>query len=227
MKKTTVISLGGSLINPNQIDTLFLKQFVQIIEKLATNKNKFIIITGGGKPAREYQAALRQITKPSPDDLDWMGIAATRFNAELLKYCFSKIAAKNVITDFSIRQPTYGNVILAGGWKPGRSSDGAAVVLASIYGADVLINFTDVDYVYDKDPKMFPEAKKIENISWDNFLKNIIGTKWVPGKKVPFDPTAAKFAQRHKLKVIIADGKNLKNLKNILNHKEFIGTTII
>ena len=111
------------------------------------------------------------------------------------------------------------------GWMPGRSTDDDAVRLANAYRANYVINLFDQDFAYTKDPRKFKDAKKIESISWADFRK-IVGNKWDPGKNVPFDPTAAKFAQKLKLKVIIANGKNLKNLQNILKGKKFKGTMI-
>jgi len=57
-------------------------------------------------------------------------------------------------------------------------------------------------------------------------LLKIIGSHWDPGKNVPFDPTAAKFAMTNGLTVIIANGKNLADVKNILAGKSFKGTVI-
>ena len=48
----------------------------------------FVIITGGGKTCRNYNNSLRKIVNPSLEDLDWMGIASTRLNAELVRICF-------------------------------------------------------------------------------------------------------------------------------------------
>ena len=98
--------------------------------------------------------------------------------------------------------------------------------LAKIYGARQIINLSNIDFVYTKDPRKFKGAKKITATSWKNFRK-IVGNKWDPGKNLPFDPTAAKLAERLKLKVIIANGKNLKNLQRILQGKKFQGTTIV
>ena len=83
---------------------------------------------------------------------------------------------------------------------------------------------SNIDYVYDKDPKKFKNLKRIERINWNSYLK-ISGTKWRAGMNVPSDPIAAKEAQKSKIRVYII-GKNLKNLENLLNNKLFKGTTI-
>jgi uridylate kinase len=68
--------------------------------------------------------------------------------------------------------------------------------------------------------------KKINKINWKDFRK-IVGNKWDPGLNMPFDPIASKHAQKIGLKVVIAKGKDIKNLSRILNGEEgFKGTLI-
>jgi len=116
-------------------------------------------------------------------------------------------------------------VLIAAGWKPGRSSDDDAVRLAHVYGSTTIVNLSNVDYIYDKDPRKFKTAKKIEHATWKDYFR-IFEAKWRPGANVPFDPIAARFAQRHGQKVVIANGKDLKNLQNILAGKPFKGTQL-
>lgn len=226
MKKLFIISLGGSRINPGQVDANFLKRFRALILNQIKKGNRFILTTGGGALCRHYQGALKNIGRPSNIDLDWLGIYATRFNAQLVRLSFGKLAYRLVIEDPNKKVNFKEKVLVAGGWMPGRSTDDDAVRLAKAYGSNTVINLFDQDYVYDKDPRKYPNAKKIENTSWDDFRK-IVGSRWDPGKNAPFDPTAAKLAQKLKLKVIIANGKNLKNLTNILEDKKFKGTTVV
>jgi len=84
---------------------------------------------------------------------------------------------------------------------------------------------TNVDYVYDKDPNKFKSAKPFKEISWKDYLK-LIEQKWIPGMSAPFDPIASKLAQKFKFKVIILNGRKLKNLENYLENKNFTGTII-
>ncbi len=225
MKKLFVISLGGSLINPGEIDVPFLKNLRALILAQIKKGNKFILITGGGSPARIYIRALSALGESSAANLDWMGIYATRFNAQLVRLMFGKLAHPVIIEDPNKRVNFKEKILVAGGWMPGRSTDDDAVRLAKIYGAKTVINLSNIDYVYTKDPRKFKDAKMIKEISWKNFRK-IVGNKWDPGKNLPFDPTAAKLAEKNKLTVIIANGKNLFNLKSILSEKKFKGTVV-
>ncbi len=220
-----VISVGGSLICPDDIDIIFLKNFYKIITKQLKQNKKFILITGGGKIARNYQKAAQKIIKVSNKELDWLGIQATKINAQLLLTIFKIFAHKKIITNPKEKINFKEKILIASGWKPGFSTDYDAVLLAKTYGSDTIINLTNIDYVYDKDPNKFKDAKPFKKISWKNYLQ-FIEQKWIPGMSTPFDPIASKLAQKFKFKVIILNGKKLKNLENYLANKNFKGTII-
>jgi uridylate kinase len=217
--KKVVISLGGSVIVPDEVDTNFLKKFKGLIKKYP--KNKFVIICGGGKLARNLQKEAKKLEKTTDRDLDWLGIYATRINALSLKNVL-KVKGK-IIANPNDKIEFKENVLVGGGWKPGFSTDYDAVLIAKNINADILINMTNVDYVYDKDPKS-KDAKPIKEVKWKE-LRKIVGNKWEPGLNMPFDPIAAKEAEKLKMKVIVI-GNDLKNLECVLNGKEFKGTLI-
>jgi uridylate kinase len=226
--KIYVISLGGSLIVPKDgIDWKFLKKFRELIIKEIADGNKFFLISGGGSTSRQYTNAASKIVKITPDDLDWLGIHATRLNAHLLRTIFRDIAHPEIIKNPTFRMPIKSNegVIVAGGWKPGWSTDYVATMIAQEYDIKTVINLSNIDYVYDQDPRSHKDAKKIEKIHWSGFRK-IVGDKWDPGLNAPFDPVASQKAEHLGLKVIIMNGKNIANLKKYLDGKKFIGTVI-
>ncbi len=220
-----VISLGGSIIVPNDIDTEFLKNFVLMVKEYVEKGFYFVIITGGGKTSRKYNDSLSQIIEATEEDKDWMGIAATRLNAEFVRISFGDLAYKKIVLNPEIIPITSKPIIVGGGWQPGNSSDLAAVRAAVRVGAISIINLSNIDFVYDKDPSIFPDAKEIKVSSWKDF-RDILPDHWVPGSNIPFDPIAAKEAQELGLEVIIMNGKNLDNIKNYLDKKEFNGTIV-
>jgi uridylate kinase len=226
-----VISLGGSLIVPKYIDWKFLKKFRELIISEIKKGKRFAIITGGGYAAREYAQAANKVTKLTRNDQDWLGVHATRLNAHLIKTIFRKYANprinKNPRTkeDLTKSFEKGEGIMVAAGWRPGWSTDYVATIIAERLGAKKLINLSNIKYACDKDPKKFKDAKIIKEINWKNFRK-IVGNKWDPGLNMPFDPVASKLAQKNNLEVIITEGKNLKNLKNILEEKKFQGTVI-
>ena len=231
-----VISLGGSLIVPDAIDTNFIKSFTELIKSFTAKGLKFVIITGGGKTAREYIEASKILEALPPnfgglapkifnDDLDWIGIAVTRLNSELLRTVFGDLAYEKVILDPDVIPQTDKPILMSAGWKPGNSSDLAAIHCAKSVGAKAVINLSNIDYAYDKDPNKFSDAKKIEKSSWPDF-RAILPAEWNPGLNAPFDPIAAQKAESLSLEVVIMNGKNLANLEKYLNGESFEGTVI-
>ena len=224
----TVISLGGSIVAPDSVDLDFLKGFSTLIREFLERdeKQRFIFVVGGGGPGRAWQKAYRELC-PSPLDeqADWIGIMATRLNAQLVRAIMGEWCSQDVVYDPTQVEPLMGRVLVAAGWKPGFSSDYDAVILAERFQANAVINLSNIEKVYTDDPQKNPDAKPIDSISWADFC-SMVGDEWVPGKNLPFDPIASKHAAKIGLKVICAAGRNLPNLKNILSGEAFIGTTI-
>lgn len=224
-KKTFILSLGGSLIVPAEIDHEFLKKFRKLITSKVKEGNRFFIVAGGGSTARRYIDGAKKIIKVKDDDLDWLGIHSSRLNAHLIKTVFADIAHREIIKNPTIHLPIKEKVAVAGGWKPGWSTDYVAAMVAQEYDVDTVINLSNIKYACDKDPKKYPDAKIIKETNWKEFRK-IVGNAWNPGMNVPFDPIASKKGEQLGLKVIIADGKDLKNLAAIIDGKKYQGTTI-
>jgi len=224
MVKTIVLSLGGSLIAPDKIDVNFLKSFRKAIEKFVKKNHRFVIVCGGGSIARKFQKAASRKKGITNRDLDWLGIYATMINANFVKQVFGEMAESNIIHNPTKKINSNKKIILASGWKPGWSTDYDAVLLAKNLKSKTVINMSNINYVYDKDPKKHKGAKKIKNICWKHY-RNLISKKWTAGLNAPFDPIAAKEAEKSKIKAIII-GKNLKNFENLLNNKKFNGTAI-
>lgn len=225
-----VISLGGSLIVPNEgINVPFLKSFDKFIrEKLAENeKRQFFIIAGGGTTTRHYQKAAQEVIghELAGDDLDWLGIHATRLNAHLIRTIFRDIAHPYILKHYEIIRKVDEPIVLGSGWKPGWSTDFCAVMVCEDYQVKNVVNLSNIAQVCDKDPKKFSDAKPINEISWEEFRK-IVGDEWIPGMNAPFDPVASKKAQELGLKVTILKGDDFENLEKFFVGEKFVGTVI-
>ncbi len=223
--KFIVISLGGALIIPDQIDVVFLKIFTDTIKDYVKQGYRFIIITGGGKLCRNFNETAIELNNPTKYDLDWLGIATTRLNALLIRIAFGDYAHETIIMDPEDIPQTKRPILVGGGWKPGNSSDLAAIYCANGANTNKVINLSNIDFVYDKDPRKFSDAIPIKNITWKDFRK-LIPTNWQPGLSSPFDPIAALKAESMSLEVVIMNGKNIENLRNYLDGNDFIGTII-
>jgi len=228
MQHITVLSLGGSIIAPENVDHEFLRRFATAMETYLSDHptDKVIIVTGGGAPARIYQQAYKRVSaQPAEELLDWIGIAATHLNGTLVRALFADHCPDPLVTDPTAPIAFDGRILVAAGWKPGFSSDTDAVYLAKRFGAKTVINLSNIAKVYTADPKLEPDAKPIDTIGWADFRK-MVGDTWIPGKNVPFDPIASREAQEGGLQVVCADGRNIENTFAILRNEHFEGTVI-
>ena len=230
--RISVLSVGGSIIAPDKVNSVFLSDFLAKIKTYlnANPEDKLIFVCGGGAPARVYQQAYREViadvSEQDSGAQDWIGIKATHINAELVKAIFGNLCKDSVVTNPTAEDVSFsGRILVAGGWKPGFSTDTDAVYLAKRFGAKLVINLSNIAKVYTDDPRKNPDAKPIDSISWADF-RAMVGDEWVPGKNAPFDPIASRLAQEAGIRVICADGRNTQNTLAILNGEAFEGTVI-
>lgn len=223
--KIIVIALGGSIIHPRKIDVLFLRRFESLIIKWVRLGRQFVIVTGGGSVARDYQQAAAQVVSLSNQDQDWIGIHATRLNAHLLRTIFYREADPVVIDKrFKIKKLDY-PITIGSGWRPGWSTDYVALQLASDFKATEAVIAGKPDYVYAQDPSQDKLARPILELAWPDY-RQLIPSRWMPGAHAPVDPVAARLAAREKLVAIVIDGTDLSNFDRLLAGEEFKGSII-
>lgn len=220
-----VISVGGSVICPEKPDRSVIKEIKNLIEERARKGYWTGVVPGGGGLAREWQNAAYEISGVKDIERDLIGIEATKLNASLLRAVFDQeLVYSEVIQDQSGEIKTDRKILVYCGWKPGCSTDNDAVIAAVKNGCRKVVNVGSADYVYSSDPSKNSDAERYEKIRWTEYL-SLIPEEWKPGMNVPFDRIAAESASRHGLEVYIA-GRNIENLRNLLDGKVFNGTII-
>lgn len=228
MQDVRVISLGGSIVAPESVDVPFIRQFAGFVEEWLSGDagRRLVFIIGGGAPARIYQNAASEID-PTLDSgtLDRIGIAATRLNAELVRSVFIRHCPDPVVTDPGAPFDFSGSILVAGGWKPGFSTDNVSVLLAERLGAGTVYNLSNIAKVYTADPRKDPSAKPVDALSWKDYRK-ICGDEWTPGFSSPFDPIASKKGEQLGLTVYVASGRDIGNLKALFENKPAVCTVI-
>lgn len=221
-----IISLGGSIIIPPEGFSIeFLKKFRELILKRVKLGEKFILVIGGGSTCRKYQQAAREVTEASAVDLDWLGIYGTQLNARFVGLLFNGLAETELIINPTKKIKSKKSILIAGGWKPGCSTDYDAVLLAKTYGAKELINASNINYVYTADPKKDSSAKPLPKLTWKE-MQAIVGNSWTPGANLPFDPKAVKTAAKLKLKVSFVKGTDLAEFEKVLSGNSFNGSLV-
>ncbi len=219
--KKVVISLGGSIVVPDEVNYSYLKKFKKLI-KYFSKRNKVVIVVGGGSTARKYMKK-----KFDNKTNSRLGITATRLNARLVNGIFNKEEPIPIRLSEVKKELKKSNIIICGalGYKSKCTTDGNAAQVTKKIKAEYLINMTNVRGLYDKNPKTNKNAKFISKISFKDFLKMINKIKFKAGQHFVLDQFAARLITRRKIKTYII-GPSLPNLKKVLSNKKFIGTTV-
>lgn len=224
MSNLWVISVGGSIIAPNDVDSKFIKEFHHLINQYPYDK--FVVVTGGGATARRYIQALRDLKKGKKDLAEY-GIAIGRIHASLLSRIFGKEANHTLPKSMkTVKNLLRKNKIVFTGalrFRDKMTSDGTAADLAAYLDCP-FINLTNIRGLYTSDPKKNKNAKFISKISWKKFNTLAQKMTFKAGQHFVLDQAAAKKILDEKIPTYITG--SLKDLENILNGKSFRGTLI-
>lgn len=219
-----VVTVGGSIIIKDGEPKKFI-DYARVLKDMADEHELFVVV-GGGKPAREYIGIARGIgvSEAACDDI---GIEVTRLNAKLLIMGLGDNAYPRVAKNFheAMEFGSSGKIVVMGGTEPAHSTDAVGSILAEFVNADLLINATSVDGLYDKDPNKFDDAHMYEKITPTEMM-NILSSKEIKaGTYEFFDMTAIQIIKRSSIKTRIVNGETPENILKCINNE--IGTTII
>lgn len=221
----TVVSLGGSVLFPEGIDAEVLRKWVALLKARASKRAPFVVVVGGGRLARGYQEAALKSRRVPQAELDWLGIAATRANAVLVRTALGNLADPDIVDSPEKGKRLRKPVTIVSGWKPGSSTDYVAAQLAARFGAAVLVNAGKPAYVYDKDPAKYRSAKPFARLTWKEY-GSVVPRAWTPGASAPIDPVAARFLARRGIGAVMLQGRDTANVARFLDGKPYRGTLI-
>ncbi len=221
-----VLKIGGFLF-PKKIDVVSINQYINLLKKLYSKKHEFIVVTGGGMGAREYISTAREFGA-SEAVCDEIGIEYSRLNARLLISGMREEAFPKVPRTFQDVQNVHASnkIVVMGGLQPGQSTNAVAALVSELIDADMLINATDVDGIYEEDPKVNPNAKILDKISIKNLSDMIINKQVIAGSYELFDLLAVTLIARTKITTWIVNGKDPKNIEKIIQGSH-VGTRVI
>jgi uridylate kinase len=220
-----VFSLGGSILAPGGIDMEYVERAAQMLRTIST-KHHLAVVVGGGKPARQKIAQARE-RGASWAECDHIGIMATRENARALITALGREANRTVPETIYEAASIFGKrIIVMGGTEPGHSTDAVAALLADWVKADVFINASNVDAVYDRNPKKFPDAKPLESVRVDDLTAMLSGEGFNAGEYPLLDLTSLKVIKRAGIKTIVLDGRAIDNMAAAAEGRPFKGTTV-
>ncbi len=220
-----VISLGGSILIPDDRDGTFLKDLASLLRTL-TDDLEIYVVCGGGKVARYYINTGRDLYA-TEEQLDKLGIGVTRLNARLLQLALKDMAYDEVpvTVEETAAQGRCGRVAVMGGTTPGHTTDGVSAALAEKVGASRIVNATSVDGVYSADPRKFPDARKYDQLTFDQ-LGNMMAGGHGAGNSHVFDPMGADIIKRCRIPLFIVSGRDLQDMEDAMRGGRIRGTVI-
>jgi len=225
-KEELVISIGGSILLPDGEDVSDLMGLANILQKNSQDRNLYLVV-GGGKTARQYIDWGRRLDADEAT-LDELGIMTSRLNARLLIIALKgdvyPVPAKSF--DEAISAGSHYSIVTMGGTHPGHTTDAVAAMLAERLNSNRLINATSVDGVYTDDPNKNKDAKKLENLSYDEVIEIVSKNEHKAGPNVVFDPLAARVIKRANIKAYILNGRDLESFENAIIDEKFNGSII-
>ncbi|AGK61068.1 uridylate kinase, putative [Archaeoglobus sulfaticallidus PM70-1] len=225
MGRTVVISLGGSILFGENLDSSRIRGFAEAIERISKDNRVFVVV-GGGWIAREYIKTARELGS-NETFCDYMGIEVTRLNAMLLSLAVRN-SPKVVPKDFreAYELSKHYPVVIMGGTFPGHTTDATSALLAEFVNAELLINATSVDGVYSEDPKKNRNAKRFERIKAKGLLEIVARNEAVAGTNTVMDLLSVKIIERSKIKTYIIKGTPENLIRAVNDDVAGIGTVV-
>jgi uridylate kinase len=222
-----VLSVGGSVLVTGEGDRAYLEGLAGLLQRLG-KEVPLLVTTGGGRTARDYIVLGRELGLTEVE-LDEVGIDVTRLHARLLAARVGPPCPARPPTTVSeaVHELRQASPVVLGGTEPGHTTDGVAALLAVRVRASRLVNATNVDGVYDRDPHQDPTARRIDRMRWSEFRAMVhAGTSTEAGQNFLFDRLGADLLARAGIPLFIVAGRDLANLESALRGDRFLGSRV-
>ncbi len=223
-----VLKIGGhTVFKGAEISEATFRAYLKVIRE-ASAERKLVCVVGGGDFARAYIRALRSVGA-TEGVCDLIGIEASRLNARLFALALRDIAYPEIprtVDDVLKALSTEARVVFVGGFQPGQSTTAVSCVVADTVGAERLIITTNVDGLYDKDPRKFRDAKLLKRVKASDLRRIFASTEKMAGTYAMFDEVSLTILERAKFRTHIVNGNDPRNIVRVLKGEE-VGTEIV
>jgi len=232
--KRILLKISGEALLGDQefgIDQKPMEMIANEIKEAHDEGVEIAVVVGGGNIFR----GMKNSAKLGMDQAsgDYVGMLATVMNAIALQSALRKIGVscrvQSAITMNQIAEPYIrfkairhlekGRVVIfaAGTGNPFFTTDTASALRASEVNAEVMLMAKNgVDGIYTDDPKTNPDAKKLENIKYDDIIKD--------GLKV-MDTSACALCKQNNIPIVVFDFQAKGSILDILHSKK-VGTYV-
>lgn len=216
-RDAVAVSLGGSfLVKDDGVDVAFAKEIAALLERVASKDRTVYVVVGGGAVARRYIEAARKLGADE-GSLDELGIAVTRANARVLiaalKDAYPRPAES--FDEALLAARAHHPVVVMGGTHAGHTTDAVTAMMAEKARCRLVVA-TNVDGVYDKDPKKDPGAKRLAKLTFDDLVRITFTGRGEAGSAGVVDPLGSRIIARSRIPTVVVNGRDLKALEGAL-----------
>jgi len=220
-----VIRIGGSIV-ASPLNPALMNSYADLLQNLKRGGHKVAAVVGGGSLSRELIRAAKAMGLSEPYQ-DEVAISVSRVMAQLIALRLGKSGSLNVPTTIEDAASAFenGKIVVMGGLKPGMTTDTVAALLAHRVNADLLVKATDQEGIFNRDPRKFPDAHKLDSLSFNDLSKLFEANKHKAGIHQIVDPEAVRILLKKKIRTVIVNGFKPENVLSAVNGEK-VGTII-
>lgn len=220
-----VIRLGGSVVAA-PVNTNLIGKYGEILKELKEKGHEVVVVVGGGALARDFIKIAKELGLEERDQDD-LAISVSRLFAQLFAKMLGESTCERVplSVEEAVECLEGGKIAVLGGLKPGMTTDTVAALIAERINADMLIKATDQEGVYNKDPRKYPDAVKLDKLRFEDLPQVLAEKKHKAGIHQILDPEAVKVLKVKRVKVLVLNGYKPENILLAVEGKN-VGTLI-
>lgn len=220
-----VFRIGGSVV-ASPVNTDLMKKYVEVLLSLKMQGHGVVVVVGGGALARQF-ISIAQNLGLEVTAQDEVAISVSRLFAQLFLKKFGSAACSTVSTSLedAAEGLKAGKIVVMGGLKPGITTDTVAALVAEQVNADLLVKGTDQNGIYSKDPRRYPDAVKLDHLSFEELGGVFSENQHKAGIHQIIDPEAVKVLKRARVKLVVVNGFEPENFLAAVKGEK-IGTVV-
>lgn len=224
-KLRIVLRIGGSVV-ASPINPELINRYVHLLMELKEQDHEIVVVTGGGDLAREF-IKIGDKLGLGMEAQDELAISVSRLFAQLFFKKLEKDSCGHLALTLNDVEDCFktGKIVFMGGLRPGITTDAVAALVAERVNASLLLKGTDQDGIYDRDPRIYSDAKKLDSISFDNLQSFLSETSHKAGMHQIIDPEAAKILKRKRVRLVVVNGFKPENILEAVRGQK-IGTLV-
>jgi len=220
-----VVRIGGSVV-ASPPDAKIIGKYASLLRELKEQGHELVVVVGGGSVARDFIKIARGMGL-SAFNQDEVAIRVSRLFALLLTMRLEDFGLEDIpaSVDEAVQGLKTGKIVVMGGVRPGMTTDAVAAMVAERVRAELLVKATDQNGIYTKDPRKYPDAEKIDTLSFDDLFQLFEENKHRAGIHQVLDPEAVRILRKERTKTVVVNGFKPDNILSAVRGEK-VGTLI-